>query len=121
MDVVKYKVEKRLRGTEFIVSSDYYNTEMEAKNYTEYYNENFKLGDIIAEYKGGCVIKVTCDSCDRDIVEGDKYIKVDDYNRYCEDCYTENISIDYYVDGEYVGNDYDVVEIESFNECVNNP
>lgn len=121
MEVAKYKVEKRLCGTELIVSSDYYNTEKEAKNYTEYYNENFKHSGIVAEYKGRYIIEVTCDNCDRDIGRSDKYIKVDEYNRYCEDCYTENISIDYYVDGEYVGNDYDVVEIEYFDEFVENP
>lgn len=57
------------------------------------------------KYTGEVVIDLHCDYCEKDLKPGDEYLKVDEDERYCEDCYEEHSVTYYSVGGENVGYD----------------
>lgn len=48
-----------------------------------------------------------CDHCLAEIILGDNYIK-DGEQRFCSDCYEEDTITNYYVGGEYQGDDNNI-------------
>lgn len=60
-----------------------------------------------AEYKGTVEIDLYCESCDKDLKPGDEYLKVDEYTRYCSDCYEEESYTYYTVGGDQVADEND--------------
>ncbi len=54
-----------------------------------------------------------CDYCEKEINKGDDYIKMcDSETRYCDECFSSDTTTNYYVGGEYVGNDNDTEEYD---------
>lgn len=68
------------------------------------------------EYAGEIEIDMYCENCDKDLSVGDHYIKVDEYQRYCSDCYKENTFTTYSVGGEFVGDENDTGEYDDWNK-----
>ena len=69
--------------------------------------DSYKDSYFTAEYKWTVEIDLYCESCDKDLKPGDEYLKVDEYTRYCSDCYEEESYTYYTVGGEQVADEND--------------
>lgn len=65
-------------------------------------------GYLLAEYGGEVEIDLICEDCGKDLKVGDDYIRLEDDERYCSDCYEEETITHYTVGGEFVGDDNNV-------------
>ena len=112
MKITKHKVESRLLGSEqvyYIAYCDDYESAVQRVSRGKQ--------DIHASYlyAGTVEIDLECENCDAELHTGDDYIKIDDFTRYCSDCYSTEISTTYYIDGEYVGADNDIEEYSEWS------
>ena len=57
------------------------------------------------KYTGEVIVDIYCAHCEKDLKPGDDYLKVDEDERYCGDCYEEHSVTYYSVGGENVGDD----------------
>lgn len=100
MNIIKHEVKTYVNGSLF--RKDFYKTKEQALERTRYDDGYSKK-----VYSGTVEVELYCESCDKDLNVGDKYIKADDYTRYCSDCYEENTFKYYTVGGEEVANEND--------------
>lgn len=98
MKIIKHEVKTYVNGSLF--RKDLYSTKERAL-------ERARHDDCFSkrEYSGTVEIDAYCESCDKDLNVGDEYIKVDDYTRYCSDCFKENTFTYYTVGGEEVADE----------------
>ena len=101
MKIKKHKVVGR-RGSTIVFEKLYGNKERAMQVV-----DNYKDSHFTAEYKGTVEIDLYCESCDKDLKPGDEYLKVDEYTRYCSDCYEEESFTYYTVGGERVADEND--------------
>ena len=105
MRVTKHKVNYVIDGK--IVSESFFSSKEKAMEFASYFQNE--------EYAGEVEIDMYCENCDRDLAVGDNYIKVDEHQRYCSDCYEVNTFTTYSVDGEFVGDENDTA---GYDDCV---
>ena len=100
MKIIKHEVSTYINGN--IFRKHLYNTKEQALKLTRRDD-----GDLKREYTGAVEIDLYCESCDKDLKPGDEYLKVDEYTRYCSDCYEEESFTYYTVGGEQVADEND--------------
>lgn len=93
MNVTKHKVHWVIN--DHIAHVRYFASEERAREYVG--------NDPHLVYVGAVEVNMRCENCSKDLEPGDDYIKVDEHQRYCDNCYEEQTTIIYSVDGEYVG------------------
>lgn len=97
MKIIKHKVE-HIHGGRKTKSSFYGSKEEAVRRETS--------GDYITRtYVGEVEIDLCCYDCEKNLKPGDDYLKVDEDERYCGDCYEEHSVTYYSVGGENVGDD----------------
>lgn len=101
MKIKKHKVV--VRRETIIVSEKLYGNKERAMQVVDSYKDLY----FTAEYKGTVEIDLYCESCDKDLKPGDEYLKVDEYTRYCSDCYEEESYTYYTVGGDQVADEND--------------
>jgi len=106
MKVTKHKVNYVIYGK--IVSESFFSSKEKAMKFASYSQNK--------EYAGEVEIDMYCENCDRDLAVGDNYIKVDEHQRYCSDCYEVNTFTTYSVGGEPVGDENDTAEYDDYDE-----
>lgn len=74
----------------------------------KFIGESVREGRILASYGGEVEIDLVCEGCGKDLKVGDDYIRLEDDERYCSDCYEEETITHYTVGGEFVGDDNNV-------------
>lgn len=100
MKIIKHEVSTYINGS--IFRKDLYDTKERALKITRRDDGYFKR-----EYTGAVEIDLYCESCDKDLKPSDEYLKVDEYTRYCSDCYEEESFTYYTVGGEQVADEND--------------
>lgn len=101
MKIKKYLVETYRE--EHLVYKMFYDNEEKALQAAKFTHGAY----LNAKYKGTVEIDLFCEGCDKDLSPGDEYLKVDEYTRYCSDCYEENTFTYYTVGGDQVADEND--------------
>ncbi|MCM6930318.1 hypothetical protein NE261_00600 [Enterococcus italicus] len=98
MKITKYAIV----DTNGNITLEYYQSETKAEKTAAMFKKSgWKVEVIPVE------IDLFCDACDRDLTQGDEYLKVDEHTRYCSDCYEEEQFTYYTVGGETVSDEND--------------
>lgn len=114
MKIKKYKVEIYARGTKRAIQTLYIGDESSARAIVSARNSDD--GYLTYKYIGEVLFEAFCANCEKEINEGDDYLKIDEKTRYCNDCYQENITYYYTVGGEVVADENDGSELYDSTE-----
>lgn len=105
MKVTKYGVATIFNDRE--VHRDWYPTKQDAVKRANYGKHR--------KYIGAKEVDLYCSHCDKDLKPGDNYIKRDEDDRFCEDCYEANTFTYYTVGGEPVGDENEIEEYDDYD------
>lgn len=103
MKIRKYVVEVYKVSGNLLVEKLYFDNEKLALSFYEVResdNRYFKY-----KYIGEVLFEAFCAHCEKEISEGDDYLKIDEETRYCNECYQENVTYYYTVGGEVVADE----------------